>query len=210
MNLKKTGLFIIFILVCSFLSAEILDSRYKITQSEEEFDVLYYLYDDMSVIENKENDDVNITQSFKISNSGIEAEIRYSLFTDCGGNEDYLMLQYAMMVFACMSNAVGYEVADDMVSAFNDSDVAQEFNGDFGCNAFFTDMKSEFAEGYNYMMVEFFGKKNQGLVMRTMLFNDLAFVGLSEDGHFNENNLWLSHYHTFKFMDKDEKGNYVK
>lgn len=202
MKKRKIILSVVVLFVfCSALHAKIMDSRFKITESEEEFDVIYYMTDDMEVISPKKNDDVAITQAFRVSKDGYEGELRYSLFTDCGGNDDDLKIQYAMWVFICSNNIAGYDLSKDTFSNFNDSDVKTEFNGDFGCTGLIQNPESEYGEGYKYIMVDFFYKKDQGLVMRTFLFNDLGFVGMSE-GKMVENNPWFDNYHSFKFMDK--------
>ena len=59
------------------------------------------------------------------------------------------------------------------------------------------------------MMVEFFCKEKQGVVMRVFLFNDLAFIGINENGQLSPDSTWFANYHTFEFMEKDAKGNFV-
>lgn len=207
---KKKIVVISLLLICAInCFATIIAPRFQITESEEEFDVIYYLTNDMTVLENKENDDVSVTQTFLINRNEIQAEVRYSLFTDTGNNENDLQLQFAMWVFMCINNAAGYEVPANEITSFKDSDVKKEFNGDFGCTAFLQDPKSNYAEGYKYMMVEFFCKKNQGIVMRTFLFNDVAFVGINEKGQLSPDSIWLANYHTFAFMEKDENGKFI-
>ena len=199
----------VLLLVCNCLSAEIAKSRYKITESEKEFDITYYQTPDMKIIEPKENDDVNVTQSFVINKNNTEGELRYSLFTDLGGDQKTLKLQYAMWVYMCANNISGFEVPASSFSNFNDEDVKNEFNGNFGCTAFIQNPESSYGSGYKYMMVEFFCKEGQGLVMRTYLFNTMDFVGIDGDGNISESSLLFNNYHTFKFMDKDDKGNYI-
>ncbi|MBP5359623.1 MAG: hypothetical protein J6Y69_10655 [Treponema sp.] len=190
--------------------AKIGASRFKITESEKEFDVIYYVSKDMKSVKNKKNPDVDVTQTFQVKKNKLKGELRYSLFTDCGGDDCDLEIQYAMWVYMCLNNVAGYEVPGDAISSFNDEDVKYEFNGDFGCTAFIQDPKSEYAKGYKYMMVEFFYKKDQGLVMRTFLFNDVAFVGIDEQGMISEDSPLFSNYHSFKFMEKDESGNFIE
>lgn len=206
---------IVFVLISLFLmygylNAEIAVSRYKITESEKEFDVMYFLTPDMKVIESKENDDVNITQSFEITKNNLRGELRYSLFTDLGGDSVSLEIQYAMWVFMCINNIAGYEVPSSSFSNFNDSDVKNEFNGDFGCTIFIQNPKSQYGNGYNFMMVEFFARKNQGLVMRAFIFNETGFMGINEDGSISESSPLFSNYHTFRFMEKDSAGNFIQ
>lgn len=200
---------IIFVLLCNSLSAIILPSRFKVTESETEFDIIYYVTEDMKEVPPLKNNDVNITQSFAIEKNGVTGEVRYSLFTDCGGDEKSLKVQYAMWVFMCVNNAAGYEVPPDAISNFNDADVKNEFNGDFGCTVFLQDAVTEFGDGYKYMVIEFFYKKDQGLVMRTFMFNEVEFTGMNQDGSIAADSPLFTNYHTFKFMEKNEAGEFV-
>lgn len=204
-----SAVFAVFVMIQSFCSAEIMGSRFKITESEKEFDVMYYVTPEMKVKEVTQNDDVAITQAFEISKDNIKADVYYSLFTDTGGAEESLMMDYVMWVFMCVNNSVGYEVDLEALSVFNNSDVQQEFNGDFGCTGFFQNPVSDYANGHQYMMVEFFYKQNQGLVMRSFLFDDIGFMGITEDGHMSPDSLWLANYHTFEFMEKNDKGEFI-
>lgn len=207
---KKSFLLVLlfFLLSIGNCFATIIGSRFKITESEEEFDVLYYITEDMDILEDGQNDDVNVTQAFSISRDGISGEVRYSLFTDTGEDESDLDIQYAMWVFMCLNNIAGFDVPGDVISSFNDSDVKREFNGDFGCTVFLQDPQSDYADGYKYMMVEFFYKERQGLVMRTFLFNDFDFLGIDQNGQLSSDSIWFANYHTFEFMEKDENGNF--
>ncbi len=198
-----------FLISYSCLNAEIVGTRYKITDSEKEFDVIYYQTQDMKVIESEKNDDVNITQSFEIDKNNIKGEVRYSLFTDLGGDANTLKMQYAVWVMVCINNIAGFEVSSDSFSNFNDADVKKEFNGDFGCTTFIQNPKSEYGKGYKYMMAEFFCREGQGLVMRAFLFNNLEFTGMNEDGTISSSSALFSNYYTFEFMDKDESGNFI-
>lgn len=196
-------------MLCGVLSAEIAKSRYKITDSEKEFDVAYYQTPDMKVTDPKENDDVNITQAFLIDKNNTQGELRYSLFTDLGGDRETLKMQYAMWVYMCANNIAGFEVPAGAFSNFNDDDVKNEFNGDFGCTAFIQNPESGYGNGYEYMMVEFFCKEGQGLVMRVFLFNSPDFLGLDSAGNVSASSPLFSNYHSFRFMEKDEKGDYI-
>ena len=172
--------------------AKIKGSRFKITESEKEFDVIYYLTEDIKFIDNNQNEDVNVTQTFSITRNKINAEVRYSLFTDIGEDDSDLQMQFAMLVFMCINNIAGFEVPGNSISSFNNDDVKKEFNGDFGCTAFLQDPKSDYAKGYKYMMVEFFCKEKQGVVMRTFLFNDLGFIGINENGQLSPDSIWFA------------------
>ena len=74
-KMKKTVFLIIGILIISVnINAEIAESRFKITESVEEFDLFYFLTPDMKVIENKDNNDINVTQSFEIIKNNIRGK----------------------------------------------------------------------------------------------------------------------------------------
>ena len=209
MNIKSCLLVLtlaLFIMLNCF--ATITGSRFKITESEKEFDVIYYITDDMDILESSPNNDVNVTQAFSISRNGISGEVRYSLFTDTGNDDSDLNLQFSMWVFMCLNNIAGFEVPFNAISSFNNSDVKNEFNGDFGCTVFLQDPQSDYADGFKYMMVEFFYKDRQGIVMRTFLFNDFDFIGIDQNGQLSPDSIWFANYHTFEFMEKDQNGNF--
>ena len=209
MNKKVILMVLICFIALGNCFAKIKGSRFKITESEKEFDVIYYLTEDIKVIDNNQNEDVNVTQTFSITRNKINAEVRYSLFTDIGEDDSDLQMQFAMLVFMCINNIAGFEVPGNSISSFNNDDVKKEFNGDFGCTAFLQDPKSDYAKGYKYMMVEFFCKEKQGVVMRTFLFNDLGFIGINENGQLSPDSIWFANYHTFAFMEKDKNGNFI-
>ncbi len=207
----KKGISFIFctVFLLCLSSAEIMKSRFKVTESVKEFDVMYYLTDVLKIIEVEENEDLSVTQAFEIKKDGISAKVLYSLFTDQGGDPESLDMDYAYWVFMCLNNAAGYEVPANAISMFNDSDVKKEFNGDFGCTAFLRNPQSDYADGYEFMMTEFFYKENQGLVMRSFLFNDMGFIGVDEKGRIPANSIWYNNYHTFSFMEKNDKGEFI-
>ena len=200
---------VVFAVLQNFCSAKIRGSRFRITESEKEFDIAYYLTPDLKEIEVEQNDDVVITKAFQINKDDISADVYYSLFTDVNGTDDLLMGDFAMWAFICLNNAVGYEVDLNSLGMYKDSDVQKEFNGDFGCFGFFKNPVSDFANGHKYIHVEFYYKRYQGMVMRSFLFDDLKFLGFSEDGTQSLNNLWVSNFHTFVFMEKNDKGEFV-
>lgn len=186
----------------SLCFAEIASPRFKITESEEEFDVIYFVPKTMKVLEPAQNEDLAVTQAFMISKNGISAELRYSLFTDTGGSSESFNQQYVMLVFTCLSNIYGKPFPLENIKNFNPDDVKKEFNGDFGCTVTFSDFDSDYGKGYKYMNVCFFYKQDQGLVMRVFLTNDLAFFGINEDGTYFSDNLMTTYFHSFKFMEK--------
>lgn len=210
-NKKLVMAALVAVVVAAVSFAKIMGARFKPTESEKEFDVLYLVTPDMKAAKVKANKDVHVTQAFKINKNGKKGELRYSLFTDCGdpNDEEDFKVNYALQAITCAFNVVGFEFPAEALTKFNDDDVKNEFNGDLGCTIFIQDPKSEYAKGYKYMTVEFFCKKGQGLVMRSYLFNDIAFVGLNDDGSISPDSPLFTNYYTFKFMEKDADGNYI-
>ena len=67
MNKKISLMILICFIALGNCFAIIQGSRFKITESEKEFDVLYFLTEDMKVIDNKQNEDgLYGTSSFAI------------------------------------------------------------------------------------------------------------------------------------------------
>jgi hypothetical protein len=66
------------------------------------------------------------------------------------------------------------------VQLYDEQDVADEFNGDIGVSVFIPVPPSRFGGGYEFMLLSFFCKINQGIVMQTILFDDIEFAGTSE------------------------------
>lgn len=204
----KKNILILLVLIfttANFCFGEIAFPRFKITESEEEFDVNYYVTENMKILNPAQNEDLDVTQAFMISKGGISAELRYSLFTDTGGSDKSFNQQYVALVFTTLSNIYGKPFPMGNIKNFNPEDVKKEFNGDFGCTVTFSDFDSDYGKGYKYMNVCFFYKKNQGLVMRAFLTNDLAFFGINADGTYSSDNLMTTYFHSFKFMDKPYK-----
>ena len=56
MNKKVILMFLICFIALGNCFAKIKGSRFKITESEKEFDVMYYLTEDMKVVDNKQNE----------------------------------------------------------------------------------------------------------------------------------------------------------
>ena len=200
---KLTAFFVLSMLVIGSLSAKILAPHFKITESEEEFDVIYYVYDDVMEIVEDKNEDVAVTQAFKVRVDDVEGEIKYSLFTDTGTTEATRKQEMMMWAMMCLLNASGFSDVSALPngSNFKDADVAKEFNGDFGFTCFIMNPTSGYAGDNTYMNVEFFYKAGQGIVMRSFLSKDVRFFGVNADGSVDFDAPFYKYYHTFKFKD---------
>ena len=155
----------------------------------EEFDVDIYQYPHMILIENPQSEQLDTVYTF--SNEESSYEIRYTFFKQTISNYPNIKIAFVMCILPIFWNIAGYEL--DNISNFNDSDVKNEFNGDFGSTGFIVDPNSDFGKGYKFIMADFFYKENQGIVVRTILFNDLNFVQLNEK--------FLEIYHSFSFHE---------
>lgn len=211
--MKKFFAFIICLFVFTSASfAEILNDRFKLTESPKEFDVTYYMSDVMVHPDQWATLDIDSTEVFYFPS--YDAELRYTLFTDFGDDDyDDWALQAGMLTYTLFTTIVGHDLTDDDLSLYEPEDVAAEFNGDAGGCAIFVGPNSDYTKGYLYAYVDFFVREGQGYVLRTFLFNDLSFIGINpEDGSMEDydNSPFAIHYHSFNFMDQDENGNFIQ
>lgn len=197
------------LLLCPLMPA--FSQHYSVTKSEQEFDVLYVQYDEMTpfIVSSDIQRYVPVTQAFAVDANGLKGQILYSLFTDTGTIDATRSDEAALWMCMCLLNATGYTLGEIEIEEFDPSDAQNEFNADFGINVFCVAPPSPWAQGYLYMNIDFFGKKGQGLVMRTMLSNDARFFGVTEDGTFDYSAPFFAMYHSFLFLEKDAAGNYI-
>lgn len=202
--MKKSILstFIILFSLNAVLNAEIAKPRFKNTESEQEFTIKYIETPDMTRIANKENPDIHITRSYAIKRGNNKGELRYSLFTDTGSQKDDAKIQTYVWSTMCLYNMCGFETPKGTLTPYGDNDVKGEFNGTCGFNAYVKNPKSKYAEGYNFLYIDFFYKENQGLVVRTFLFEDTAFLGVTPDGKISADSAWANNFDSFMFIDK--------
>lgn len=202
-------LFAFCILFCCLSGA--VAQHYRVTVSEEEFDVAYIQFDEMTPITIDEEIQryVPVTQAFAIDDGGIKGQVRYSLFTDTGTLNATRTDEAALWMCMCLLNATGLTLGEIQIEEFDPNDAQEEFNADFGINVFCVGVPSPWAQGYVYMNIDFLCKKGQGIVMRTMLSNDARFFGASDDDTFDWGAPFFSMYHSFLFLERDAEGNYI-
>ncbi|MCQ2982022.1 MAG: hypothetical protein MJ178_04650 [Treponemataceae bacterium] len=182
---------------------------FSITTDPEEFDLLYYVSPEMREIPPLDNDDVVVTQAFELRRGNLKGEIRYSLFTDTDTTGTDSELRFAVMSFMCASNIAGYEIPLESIALYNPADVQNEFNADMGCTVMIQKPVTEFGAGYDYVVFDAFYKQGQGFVVRSVLFNDPAFLGLTPQGDMDWTSPFWTHYHGFTFVEKDSNGQYI-
>ena len=71
----------------------------------------------------------------------------------------------------------GYEVDLNDIELYDNQAVAEEFGGDIGLSAFVPDPVSDYGGAYAFMLLSFFYKMEQGIVVQTILFDDIEFAG---------------------------------
>jgi hypothetical protein len=181
---KKPIFFILLVLIPFVAMAEIADIPFV----PEEFDVDILQYPHMILIDNPKSEQLDSYYTF--TNTESSYQIRYSFFKQTNKDDPNIKMSYAFMLMPVIFNVAGYE--ETGASNFNDNDVKNEFNGDFGATVFIQNPESDFGEGYKYIMLNFYYKNNQGIVVQSILFNDLNFI---------QNEYFLEIFHSFRFHE---------
>jgi hypothetical protein len=180
------GLILLFTCINAF--SDIKKLQFSPRQFDENSYVIRYNSTTVKQLEPKSLD--SQTYDFAFQELNEKYETRYILFAQEGEIEDYRM-QVQVWSIMVISNITGLETLPTDISAFNDDDVSEEFNADYGLTYFTNKSKTDFTEGYQYIMINFFYKKNLGIMCHAVLFNDLTWVG-SED--------FLFIFHSFRFL----------
>jgi len=183
--MRKISILLLMAFIGVLANAEIMNTPFI----PEEFDVDIIQYPHMLKIENPQSEQLDTYYAF--TNKESSYQIRYSFFKQTVNDSPDIKTAFSMYILPIIWNIAGYEI--DKITNFNDNDVKNEFNGDFGLTCSIIDPKSDYGKGFKYMVADFFYKKNQGIVVRTILFNDLKFYQL--------NKTFLEIYHSFKFHE---------
>jgi hypothetical protein len=174
MQSKKIPFFVVFFAAALSLGAQTQDLPFIIGGN---VDVDIFQYPHM-VLMDTPSDSFGTVCTFY--DSGGNYELRYGLFAQTGYNVASIGRSFALFIIPIIYNAAGFEVDLNEVELYNEQDVADEFNGDIGVSVFIPFPQSRFGGGYMYMLLSFFCKINQGIVMQTILFDDIEFAGTIE------------------------------
>ncbi|MDR0496658.1 MAG: hypothetical protein LBH42_03485 [Treponema sp.] len=155
-----------------------------------EFNINLYRYHYMIMLENPVSE---VETMFAFTNRGNDFELRYTLFAQTEFNVENIQRYFALFVLPIINKAAGFEVDPEEVELFDERDVYEEFNGDIGVSAFIPNPPSDYGGGYVYMLLNFFYKMDQGIVMQAILFDDIDFYVTNE---FDEI------LHSFRFTDE--------
>jgi hypothetical protein len=143
-----------------------------------EFDVDIYQYPHMILLDSPMSDSFGTVCTFV--DRGGNYELRYSLFPQTEYNAANIHRSFALFIIPVINRAAGFEVDLNEVELYDEQDVADEFNADIGVSVFVPAPLSEFGSGYGFMLLSFFCKINQGIVMQTILFDNIEFAGTGE------------------------------
>jgi hypothetical protein len=182
--LKKIFL-ILFLLFFVFISgAEIMNIPFV----PEEFEINIFQYPHMIKIDNPQSQQIDTYYTFTDIDKNYQ--IRYSFFKQTNKDDPNIRTSFSFWIMPIMWNIAGHE--NMRVSNFNDSDVKNDFNGDFGYTVFIQNPASDFGTGYDYILVNFYYKRNQGIVVQSIMLNDLEFT---------QNPVFLEIFTSFEFID---------
>jgi hypothetical protein len=174
MQSKKKPFLIVFFAAALSLGAQTQDLPFVIGG---DVDVEIFQYPHMVLIDTP-SDSFGTVCTF--AGRGGNYELRYGLFAQTDYNSVNIHRSFALFIIPIINSAAGFEVDLNEVELYDEQDVADEFNGDIGVSAFISCPPSKFGGGYGYMLLSFFCKINQGIVMQTILFDDIEFAGTSE------------------------------
>lgn len=180
-------IFVAFFLFCCFaIFAEIVSLGFE----PKKFDDSLYLigvYDTMMQKEVEECESQSYDYAFV--DKADKYESRYIMFSETKKIDD-IKQQVGLWSYMVIQNIAGDEAAVRSTTSFNDSDVKKEFNADYGLTSFIQNGTSDFCAGYKYIMLNFFYKKNVGIMCQAILFNDVNFIKTNE---------FMALFHTFKY-----------
>jgi len=180
---------LVFILLMVLIPVIAMTEIIGVPFTAEEFDVDIIQYPHMLLIDNPSS--VQLNTDYTFTNTRKNYQIRYSFFKQTEMNYQNIRIAYSAFILPIIFNVAGYEEVG-MPNNFNDSDVKKEFNGDFGSTIVIKNPKSDYGKGYRYIMLSFYYKTNQGIVVQSILFNDLNFL---------QNKDLLEIFHSFKFHE---------
>ena len=140
-----------------------------------------------------------IACAYDLFYGGSKGELRYCFYSDPSINAANAKVSVQDFAKKHAAKLSGISPATIKTRALKDSDVKNEFNGDFAYSIFLKDVSCPFAGDWTNMSVDYFFKKDSGLVVRIFLFSDMSFMGLLPDRSFFRENAFANYYHSFKF-----------
>jgi hypothetical protein len=143
-----------------------------------EFPVVIYQFPCMLPAENIIADNIGTMYTFTDRDGSFE--LRYTFFSQTRKGVENIYRAFALFVIPIIHAAAGFEVDLDEVELYDDQDVFEEYNGNIGVSVFIPSPASDYGGGYAFMLLSFYCKIDQGIVMQTVLFDDIEFAGTNE------------------------------
>ena len=184
--IKKTIILLILILLTTNLFSIILKPSFETKEFSEDL-YLLLLYNTMEQIEVENKTSQNYHYSFKDKNDLYE--VRYILFSQVD-KVDNIELQVGIWATTVLLNIAGIEDSIKSTAKLKKKDLKKDFNANYGITSFITDCKSDFNDKWKYLMVNFYYKKNIGIMCQILLFNDTETLKTKE---------FETGFHSFKF-----------
>jgi hypothetical protein len=117
-------------------------------------------------------------------------QLRYTFFSQNRKNTPLVREAYTTLVSSLVTVVSGQKNSPPPIQ-YEDADVLEEFNGDFASTIFLVNPSSDYAKGFTYVLLGFYCKKDLGVVMQAVLFNDLGFVNNAQ---------FMDIVHSFSFL----------
>ena len=175
-------LFLVFFIAAAAAGAHSAEDEFPF--SRREFEVEIYQYPHMLLVDSGDTYEV-----YAFTNQDNDFELYYSFFTQTETDVENIRRSFALFAISMINNRAGYEVDLNEIELYNDEDVAETFNGDIGVSTFIPD---PYGSEYAFMLMSLFYKKDQGVVIQKIFFNDIEFAGTDEFAQIS---------HSFKFSE---------
>lgn len=136
-----------------------------------------------SWVEKEMGENSSLPYFFAVKDKLNRFEIRYSTFVE--NKKFFANVPLNSKKFLDSFKSFALEIAQKMsqndfavksIDSFSDKDVAFEFNADKGISVFVMNAPGDFCRGYKYIMMNFFYKKNVGVMCQSILYNDLTAI----------------------------------
>jgi hypothetical protein len=179
-KMNKFLLILLFLTIFYPLSADINSLKFIREEFAEDSYEIRFSSTHMDFIENEQLNSQTYDYAFR-SKSG-DFEIRYILFKQTEQIPQFEQYKIEASIFATMviANITGSEPTSQNTTAFNDADVKNEFNADFGITSFSLDIQTDYSFDYEYVMINFYCKQNLGIMCQTIHFKDLEWVNTED------------------------------
>jgi len=180
----------LFIFILSFIPNIIIAQIGTIPFSIGDFEVDILQYSHMILVENPVS--YHLDTHYTFTNNEANYQVRYTLFRQTNKDDPNIKIPFTIMITPIIWNIAGRQVAN--IRNFDDIEVQLAFNGTFGSTILIDNPTSDFGAGYNYILLNFFYKNNQGFIVQSILSNDRNFFTF-------QNSIFSDIFHSFRFRN---------